>query len=469
MEPVLRLCDSYEWYEDLFCISIEEAGMLLFSKLGYVECEKHVLLPASNARRFIYSMPLNRVVNNADRKVMSTIETASHLFTFNASEYPSGTESVPVYAVEIECASYERSAIAHDIHALISKFTNSASIVCFRHEKALLLSFLYMRELGRVAIYLSDWFTEETEDEGQLERMHVGTMLLESAWDCFDCFAYEAMREYYKNPLSRYSVRYYLLDAPDARSDDWPIYYSSAEIEDAVDEYMQRYIREYGDDYVEGSDREIDAEEEFNLEDLEWELQQAEAEAGVEADAPGLFELGEDEAEGDDEPVVDLELGAIPDSVMADPIALLEWINGNHVTAPTTESRTAAEHGGANLREPVLWLGPERSDDIGASKGIDGPERAGASGTARGEQKGSVGRNALAQPAAGRAVPWQSSLVLDPPEIGARVWHAELGEGIVVRSTTTQVRARFSNGAVRLFVFPAAFERGQISLLERTG
>ena len=154
-----------------------------------------------------------------------------------------------------------------------------------------------------------------------------------------------------------------------------------------------------------------------------------------------MFELGEDEAEGDDEPVIDLELGAIPDSVMADPIALLEWINGNHVTALMPEPGPASVWGGANLREPVFRLGPERSDDIGASKGAGGPERAGASGTARGEQKGSVGRNAPGEPAAGRAVPWQSSLVLNPPEIGARVWHAELGEGVVVRSTATQVRA----------------------------
>ena len=42
MEPVLRLRDSYVWYKDLFTLPVDEAGMLFFAMLGYVD--DHVIL-----------------------------------------------------------------------------------------------------------------------------------------------------------------------------------------------------------------------------------------------------------------------------------------------------------------------------------------------------------------------------------------------------------------------------------------
>ena len=260
--------------------------------------------------------------NDDDLAATGCIDRACQLFTMRADDYPYGDKSIGVFAVDMLCEECERSQRAHDVHGLISKLTQSESIVFFRLNSAFMLSFQYALDEDKVSIYLSHWLTPYARDTGQFERMHVASMCLDSAWDCFDCFAYEAMREYYKYPLSKHSVRYYLLDAPDARSYDSPIYYSKAEIDDAVDAYMQQYVNEYGDDYIEETDKEIDVEDEFNLEDLEWELQQ------VENEAESSLDRDENRAEQTNASSVDIELDAIPKSVLTDPIALLEWIEG---------------------------------------------------------------------------------------------------------------------------------------------
>ena len=71
-----------------------------------------------------------------------------------------------------------------------------------------MLSFLQATDKDSVAIYLSDWLASDTVDTGQLERIHIGSCSLLSSVDLFDSLEFEAIRDYYKYPLSRYIAAY---------------------------------------------------------------------------------------------------------------------------------------------------------------------------------------------------------------------------------------------------------------------
>lgn len=71
-----------------------------------------------------------------------------------------------------------------------------------------MLSFLQATDEDSVASYLSDWLTSDTVDTGQLERIHIGSCSLLSSVDLFDSLEFEAIRDYYKYPLSRYIAAY---------------------------------------------------------------------------------------------------------------------------------------------------------------------------------------------------------------------------------------------------------------------
>lgn len=71
-----------------------------------------------------------------------------------------------------------------------------------------MLSFFQATDEDSVAIYLSDWLASDTVDTGQLERIHIGSCSLLSFVDLFDSLEFEAIRDYYKYPLSRYIAAY---------------------------------------------------------------------------------------------------------------------------------------------------------------------------------------------------------------------------------------------------------------------
>lgn len=81
-------------------------------------------------------------------------------------------------------------------------------VLFFRSEESVLLSFFQATDEDSVAIYLSDWLASDTVDTGQLERIHIGSCSLLSSVDLFDSLEFEAMRDYYKYPLSRYIAAY---------------------------------------------------------------------------------------------------------------------------------------------------------------------------------------------------------------------------------------------------------------------
>ena len=339
---------------------------------------------------------------------MESLKLGSLLFQLRSSDYPEVSEDINVYAVELEDVDYERSEVAYGVHCLISKFSDSRCIVLFRHRDAIMLSFLYPLEESLMSIYLSDWLTLDTPDIGQFEKMHVASTSLKSARECCDGLAFEAIRAYYKYPPSNTALWYAYMDALNIDQEE---YYGSP-WEDAIEfasALKLQYVNQYGDDYIEGKVTEVEYDDDFNIDDIEWELQTAEEreDGFVSNDNP------------DQEPnLIGLTSSNknIPARVLEDPIALLEWINNHEFDVPEANDGKPSKHASKNL--------------VGSY----------------------------------HEVPWNADLQGIEPKVGSHVRHRSLGIGTVTHVGQSNFSAAFGKTS-RLFVYPYAFEKGITVLL----
>ena len=409
MEPDFCLFDSYQWFVDVVSLPVDEAGLCLFSHLGFVDEDASPLLPAKGARSFVYSLlPEGHILSDSDRHYMESLKLGSLLFQLRSSDYPEVSENINVYAVELEDVDYERSEVAYGVHCLISKFSDSRCIVLFRHRDAIMLSFLYPLEESLMSIYLSDWLTLDTPDIGQFEKMHVASTSLKSARECCDGLAFEAIRAYYKYPPSNTALWYAYMDALNIDQEE---YYGSP-WEDAIEfasALKLQYVNQYGDDYIEGKVTEVEYDDDFNIDDIEWELQTAEEreDGFVSNDNP------------DQEPdLIGLTSSNknIPARVLEDPIALLEWINNHEFDVPEANDGKPSKHASKNL--------------VGSY----------------------------------HEVPWNADLQGIEPKVGSHVRHRSLGIGTVTHVGQSNFSAAFGKTS-RLFVYPYAFEKGITVLL----
>lgn len=331
MEPELRIRDSYQWYEDVFTLPIDEASLCLFSHLGYVDSDAKTVLPPREARSFVYSLLAeDKLLNDLDRAFLSSVRLGTHLFTLSGDGFGRESEDIAFLAVEMRDVGWARSEEAYGIHYLLSKTRYRKSVALFRHAGSILLSFLCPREEGKLAIYLSDWMDVDSVDDGQMERYHVASTSLDSTDECFRCLAFEAMREYYKYPISTVAAWYCDVLGPFSKCAPFDgVFYSRSEMTEAVAVAMSRYVDEYGDDYVEDRVELNEGEDDFNLVDIEWELQNANR-TDEDIDDEGEVNWSDEDNHLDSLPV---DIESIPGDVLRDPVKLLNWINAQATTA----------------------------------------------------------------------------------------------------------------------------------------
>ena len=401
MDLVLSLEDSYPWLAHVVAAPIDDAGICFFSHLGY-SGGGLPLLGASSRKAFVYShLPEGHLLDDFDRCHMSSIHAGTHLFDWSTDDYPESSDSVGVFAVDMEDVGYARSEEACAVHRIMSKFSTKWSIVLFRHQRSLLLSFLRPANAGSCTIYLSDWISCDTPDLGQLERIHITSTSLKSPIDCFDGFMYEAIRPYYKEPLTRSSVAYGIMDMINVSTKiDLPLI-SREDLDDAIDKAMYYYVGLYGDDYIEDETLEIDDEDDFNLEDAEWELENS-ASDNEDERLGNQHEMFSSRNDYHDTSAVNVE--DIPDEIMANPISLLNWLEEH---PPANVSTDSANHASELRVIPVGEVAPKS---------------------------------------------------------GMYVRHITLGTGLIIRSEPTYIEVDF-NGIRRVLKFPAAFNASIVELL----
>lgn len=398
----LTLYDSNPWLEDVFSLPVDKAGICFFSHLGYCEKDMPVKLHACPSKTFVFSLlSKNRILNDLDVVHTTSIRTGSYLFSLDAADYSHGSDAVAFYAISMEDVGYARSDEAYAIHRIFSKFDSRWSVVLFRHLDSLMLSFLKPEQNDGYAIYLSDWLSLSDSDHGQLARIHVANTSLDSPVDCFDGLMFESIRPYYKYPIIRSSAVYSILDTLDVSTKiDLPLI-PREELDSAADKVMSVYVDMYGDDYIEDKTLGYDDDDDFDIDDVEWELENSDLdESEVPDDRQLKLPLSFDSSPDSRSAIRD-----IPDEVMASPIALLKWMESH----PDSEAQTSS----SSSRQKRLRIVP-----IGSRQ----------------------------------------------PKTGSYVRHISMGKGVVTWADASHVKIDFG-GTQRVFPFPGAFDSGCLVLL----
>ncbi len=317
----VTLEDEYQWFDQLSALPIDSAAVRFFSNLGYLDEDKEADIAACSPNRLVYSLlPEDKLLTDEDRFALSLIDKCAKVAVFYSTDYEEPSANVDIYAVDLKDAGTMRSEAAYSIHVVFSKFNDNPSIVFFRSEESILLSFLQATDEDSVAIYLSDWLTSDTVDTGQLERIHIGSCSLLSSIDLFDSLEFEAIRDYYKYPLSRYIAAYdVVFPSVNFTSMIDPSAFTREDQNEAIESVLNTYVIRYGDDFIDSSLKEINQDDNIDLDDLEWEAQNFAQD--TDGDFSVLHEVNTHKSLS--------SLPTPPPDVMDDPIALLDWLEKN--------------------------------------------------------------------------------------------------------------------------------------------
>ena len=266
-DGAVTLEDEYQWFDQLTVLPIDGAAVRFFSNLGYLDEDKEADIAACSPNRLVYSLlPEDKLLTDEDRFALSLIDKCAKLAVFYSTDYEEPSANVDIYAVDLKDAGALRSEAAYNIHAVFSKFNDNPSIVFFRSEESVLLSFLQATDEDSVAIYLSDWLTSDTVDTGQLERIHIGSCSLLSSVDLFDSLEFEAIRDYYKYPLSRYIAAYdVVFPSVNFTSMADLSAFTREDQNEAIESVLNTYAVRYGDDYIDSSLKEIDQDDNISM------------------------------------------------------------------------------------------------------------------------------------------------------------------------------------------------------------
>ena len=410
------LGDTNAWLQDVFEKRIDEAGILFFSQLGYADPHLMPTLPRCHARRFVYSiLPEDRLLNALDRIYMKAINEASILFTIE-----DGTDQLPFFAVDMKSVGSARSDEAYGIHYILAKCCEHNNIVLFRHEDSLLLSFQMVHGESGICMFLSDWISCHTRDEGQLEEWCVASTSTSDLESLFEDFAYNAMRKYQRYPLAPQTARYMVFGVNDLFHQQYPFFYSRDEARDAAQELLDEMPREYGDDYVISKMESVEEEDLYDIDDIEWEMEHGDEEA--------ITSNKEDDGDDDSDEILYENIpNDIPEEVLANPILLLEWME-NRDEAPSGKRRSDAD----DSKTPGKQAEKRATSDKAPDK---------------------------------HTLDWKHSLGGKPPSSGMYILHKKKGYGKVIETGSSRFLVDF-NGLKHWLNFPFCFECGAVDLVE---
>ncbi len=354
------------------------------------------------------------MLNALDRIYMKAINEASILFTIE-----DGTDQLPFFAVDMKSVGSARSDEAYGIHYILAKCCEHNNIVLFRHEDSLLLSFQMVHGESGICMFLSDWISCHTRDEGQLEEWCVASTSTSDLESLFEDFAYNAMRKYQRYPLVPQTARYMVFGVNDLFHQQYPFFYSRDEARDAAQELLDEMPREYGDDYVISKMESIEEEDMYDIDDIEWEM-----EHGDEAIVSKSEDVEDDDA---DEILYESVPNDIPEEVLANPILLLEWMEGQD------EAQSGEQH-----------------DDDGDCE----------------KKTNQIEERAISDKASSiLTLDWKRSLGGKPPSSGMHILHKKHGYGKVVEAGSFRFLVDF-NGLKHWLSFPICFECGAVDLVD---
>lgn len=236
--------------------------------------------------------------------------------------------SIVFLAVELGDDVGSRSYNAHNISQILSKCYSSPVVILFRQNGTILLTAVHYASgiaSGLIDVFMSDWYCSSEQSVGELVRLSDIAMENLDVQDFASMFcdlAWLLSREYYIISESHEYKRYGLL-SHEFLAEGWP--YSREDIVELVQHKGRYYEDKYGDDYVVHGDQ----TEMLFFNDHEWTM------ADLEGDSSNVTENYDDTEEGLEEDEQSQaedhdDLMNIDQSILSDPIKLLQFIEGKH-------------------------------------------------------------------------------------------------------------------------------------------
>ena len=306
----------YKYATDLFV----ETGHMVASSPEFINhsAEEFVFLDASK----------DAVFSSAQRRRLKQFGNVSKLFTVDFGTGVEGiNERITFFSIEIYTEDNDRSQAAFDIHALLHPLTGADGTVCaFLYEENILISVM---GFGLNCV-LSDWFSVYDDTDELHGRLNIGEVSLDSAMAYIASLAYNVGRNYYIYPPDSVFALHKLLPADMFTGYDADLIMRE-ELSTIVQERLYADIHEYGDDYVEYSQkvskRGIDIADELALMMLDFD---------EESDNPFGEELElEDDLDYDefsDEERDDYEFEDVDPEIFKDPTLMVQWLeNGGEI------------------------------------------------------------------------------------------------------------------------------------------
>jgi hypothetical protein len=166
---------------------------------------------------------------------------------------------------------------------------------------------------------LSDWYEAESDYDRLTEKMHVANVSLKSACSYIEDFIYNIARKYYIYPIHREMIIYTAIPI-DYFNVGWDRYIDRDAIQQYKYDALNRYIDEYGDDYVDLNDyssRNADIGKELDMLLLEMD--------SIDEQNDELLEEHESDEEHENFED-DSELNNIDPEILNDPILMVKWL-----------------------------------------------------------------------------------------------------------------------------------------------
>ena len=216
-----------------------EYALEIFSRAGHAVTTNPVFANHS-AERFVYfDCEQELSLSKNQRELLRLFNNVSRLFSFNNCTF---------FSIVLLTRKMDRSQAAHDIHTLLHPGTGAKGTVCiFKCDDEVVLSIM---GFGLKCI-LSDWYPIDDDFDELLDRLHVVNMSLDRDMDYFSDMVYSLARDYYFAPKSPVVYDLIPIDFFAGKSHED---IDRDELNQIVNDELQRISLKYGDDYVEYDD-----------------------------------------------------------------------------------------------------------------------------------------------------------------------------------------------------------------------
>lgn len=285
-------------------------------------------IPASGIKEFVYfRFPNTQVFSTDDWKILNRIHSIALLFSKNADSFEDGRsdDSIDYFSTCLQVDHSDRSTIAHDAHAIISRLSSSNfTVVLFEVNEEVMLSFAIKDHAGRSQIILSDWYSLDDMDNFEIQiRLDATYYSYSSVLDYFYDFQYSMARDYYIYPIS-YDYAYYQMMPRQLKISENIDIVTRDMVNDIAQENYNAVIIEYKDDYV-GEYEFYNNMAELNTDDVDLELFALELEL---IEKENLNDVEESDDDLDDE-TIDYKYEVEKDfdkQLFNDAVKMVEWL-----------------------------------------------------------------------------------------------------------------------------------------------